>query len=85
MASKLEEKLVHRMLVRAEYEQRMRDTLSAIADCNLAVSRRCLAAQIACWLDAHERCNELSRELADSIEPELVAPVETFRGRAVAV
>lgn len=86
MASKLEETLVHRMVIRGDYEQRIRDTLATmqLSKTLEASGRRCLRLQIACWLDADERCNEAARELADSVVVEL-APRETFRGKAIAV
>jgi hypothetical protein len=85
MASKLEETLVHRQVVRHDCEVKLRDTLQRLVDLNLASSRRLLTLQFTQWLDANERCNEAARELSESIEPEIAAPVVEFRGRAVAV
>lgn len=85
MASKLEVKLCAKIDERERREIDLRNTLANIRDLNLACSRRLLVHQCLAWMEAHEECNEASRQLADSAELEVVAPVAMFRGRAVAV
>lgn len=67
MASKLEEKLVTKMAERGEREEQMRALLGCI---NKPGIRRILVQRCMQWLEAHEQCNELAREYADSIEQE---------------
>jgi hypothetical protein len=85
MASKLEVTLCAKMDERERREIAMRNTLANIRDLDLACSRRLLVHQCLAWMEAHEECNEAARQLSDSAELEVAAPVEMFRGRAVAV
>jgi hypothetical protein len=86
MASKLEEKLAAAMGERERREIEMRHCLERIRDMNLPTSRRLLVHQCMSWLELNEQCNELVRAICDAADAELIAmPVETFRGKAVAV
>lgn len=70
MASPLEVKLIAKMDERERRESEMRRTLQNLADLNLPASRRLLAHLCMSWMALQEECNELARELADSIEQE---------------
>lgn len=85
MATKLEEKLAAAMGERERREIEMRDCLQRIRDMNLPTSRKLFVHQCMSWLELNSQCNELVRALCDATDAELIAPVETFRGKAVAL
>lgn len=67
MASKLEVALVAKMDARATKEEQMRTLLGCASAPGI---RRMLVQRCIQWMEVNEQCNELAREIADSVEQE---------------
>lgn len=67
MASKLEVKLCAKMDARATKEEQLRTLLGCASAPGV---RRMLVQRCIQWMEVNEECNELARELADSVEQE---------------